>query len=91
MTYESNLQIQTGNINQASRLVFLIKSGSHFIVRSQSAEMWIAAKKEKKSYISGNCKRVKIIWILFIFVQIKDRKSYSLRDGFSFCAYCPEI
>lgn len=33
MVYESNVQIETGNINQASRLVFIIKSGTHFIIR----------------------------------------------------------
>lgn len=91
MAYESNIQIQTGNINQASRLVFIIKSGSHLIVRWQSAEMWRSAKKKNNSYVSGNCKRVKIIWVLFVYVQTKDRKSCLLRDLFSFCAYRPEI
>lgn len=66
MVYESNVQIETGNINQASRLVFIIKSGSHFIIRWESADMWIVAKKPNSSYINGNCKRVKIIWILYI-------------------------
>lgn len=51
MAYENNVQIQTGNIKQASRLVFIIKSGSRFIVRWQSAEMWRAEKKKLNQII----------------------------------------
>jgi len=45
MAYESNVQIQTSTKYQDSRLVFIFKSGSRFIVRRQSAEMWRAEKK----------------------------------------------
>lgn len=42
---KSSVEIQTGNINQTSRLGCMLKPVSYALVRKQSAKMWKATKK----------------------------------------------